>query len=113
MNLIDRAAAIEEVDGTVTSVSVCATVEQARGATWAKGRIRERLEKMPTVPAVPLDKLCEWLESWDIQVIPCNVCKNVFHLKGCPHGPFDCGDAEHWKILLTKWMEEQQEKEKG
>lgn len=64
MDLIDRMAAIEEVDDIVASVSVCATIEQARGATWAKGRIRERLEEMPTVPAAPLDKLCEWLATW-------------------------------------------------
>lgn len=54
MDLIDRGAAIEEVDDIVASVSVCATVEQARGATWAKGRIRERLEEMPTVDAMPV-----------------------------------------------------------
>ena len=54
MDLIDRMAAIEEVDDIVASVSVCATVEQARGAAWAKGRIRERLEEMPTVDAAPM-----------------------------------------------------------
>ena len=61
MDLIERKAAIEEVDDTVTSVSVCATVEQARGAAWAKDMIREKLEKLPTIPAVPLEPLCEWL----------------------------------------------------
>ena len=63
----------------------------------------------PSVPAVPLEPLCEWLAGWDIQVIPCNICKNVFQLESCPHGPFDCGDSEHLKMLIKKWMEGQHE----
>ena len=65
------------------------------------------LRKQPTIEAVPLDALCEWMASWDIQVIPCNVCKHVFQLESCPHGPFDCGDSEHLKMLIRKWMEGQ------
>ncbi len=69
------------------------------------GGARELIEDAPSVPAVPLDKLCELLSSWD-DVIPCHVCKSVFHLESCPHGPFDCGDSEHLKMLIKKWMEE-------
>lgn len=42
------------------------------------------------VPAVPLDKLCEWLAknaSWYAAEID--------------------GDPEEWKSILTEWMEEQ------
>lgn len=109
MDLIDRAAAIEEVDYTVTSVSVCATVEQARGATWAKGRIHERLEKMPTIEAVPLDKLCEWLERY--ASMKCYGCIEAF--RSCEDEENQevsvCNSRERWKAMLTKWMEGQHE----
>ena len=103
MDLIDRAVAIEEVDDTVTSVSVCATVEQARGATWAKKRIRERLEKMPTIEAVPLDKLCDWLAN-SFSDPPCCTLENVRCKMEC-RGFTQMDYSECWRYVLTKWME--------
>lgn len=50
------------------------------------------LRSLPSVPAVPLDKLCEWLAknaSWYATEID--------------------GDPEEWKSILTEWMEEQNE----
>ena len=50
----------------------------------------------PSVPAVPLDKLCEYLNS---VIYPCIVCKESpgpqcnAKRKGC------------WERVLTKWME--------
>ena len=92
MDLIDRAAAIE-------------TLGEPHPLDYNRISAVEKIRGLPSVEAVQLDKLCEWLAGWDIQVIPCYVCKSVFHLESCPHGPFDCGDAEHLKMLIKKGME--------
>ena len=47
------------------------------------------IQNAPTVPAVPLDKLCEWLQE------------NA----SLTHGTLI--SAVGWKYALTKWMEEQ------
>lgn len=51
---------------------------------------RRLIEDMQTVPAVPLDKLCEWLEK--------NAAGRWNGLEYTAAG---------WKDELTKWMEEQ------
>lgn len=51
--------------------------------------------ELPTVPAVPLDKLCEWLA-------------NNAYLKIDDEAAWEL-DADNWKQCLTKWMEEQDE----
>ena len=65
----------------------------------------------PAIPAVPLEPLCEWLATWFEQDVPCFMCREVLGLESCPHGPFDCGDKDHWKMLINKWMEGQHEQE--
>ena len=57
------------------------------------------VEDFRTVPAVPLDKLCEMLSKSNVNV-PCND-----DCEGCE--AFDgTGDTVNcWKITLTKWME--------
>lgn len=62
-SLISRKAAIEEFEDMVTSVSVYGESAEARYATNARIRFIEKLNSIPTVPAVPLDKLCKWLED--------------------------------------------------
>ena len=53
-------------------------------------------DELPSVPAVPLDKLCEYLNS---VIYPCIICKESpgpqcnAKRKGC------------WNRVLTKWME--------
>ena len=59
MRLIDADALRETIEFHPTSVSVCMTVEQARGETKFKLRCLEDIDNAPTVPAVTLD----WLES--------------------------------------------------
>jgi len=63
----------------------------------------------PTVDAVPLDKLCEWL-SENSSIIPCSSCANFVNeyctaigdaSKPCPK------TANDWREAITKWMEEQ------
>lgn len=53
-----------------------------------------------SVPAVSLDKLCEWLAK--NAILKCSACMKYF--KNCVGS---CGDSsEHWEMMLTKWMEE-------
>lgn len=54
--------------------------------------IEDLINGIPSVPAVPLDKLCEWLAENAL----CIMHKNITPLKT---------DAGHWKDVLTKWME--------
>ena len=56
----------------------------------------------PTVPAVPLDKLCEFLGK---ATQPC-----ILLAIGCPYDESNCEECDScnaWKAALTKWMEEQ------
>lgn len=47
-----------------------------------------------SVPAVPLDKLCEWLAGYaEPPMDALTICDNPF---------------EAWKMTLTNWMEEQE-----
>ena len=64
------------------------------GYAWA---IRMAVGNAPTVDAVPLDKLCEWLGK---ETLPCLFCE------------YDVGEQclnlqeqGCWKRVLTKWME--------
>lgn len=65
------------------------------------------MEEAPSVPAVPLDKLCLLLH--DIAVSPCytqpgeDMCNQLIGDQCNP----EWDDAECWKQFLTKWMEEQ------
>lgn len=69
---------------------------------WAKGlEPSQYIEIIPSVPAVPLDKLCEWLQ-YNHVIAPCdNDCENCVAYDGTGN------IAECRKMVLTKWMEEQ------
>jgi hypothetical protein len=60
----------------------------------------------PSVPAVPLDKLCEWLAKFGC---PCDInedmCDQAHGVDRCL-GIFN-SSAFCWQYLLTKMMEEQ------
>jgi hypothetical protein len=63
------------------------------------------LANRPTVPAVSLDKLCEWLakNAWHLD---CSNCDGEYC--DCPQWHDDSGGSpEFWKTKLTKWMEKQ------
>ena len=92
MDLIDRKAAIEEFEKMVTSVSVYGESAEARYANNARLRFIEKLADIPSIPAVPLDKLCEWLEENALDITQ----RNVTPMKT---------SAEHWERVLTNWME--------
>ena len=55
-----------------------------------------KIDKVSSVPAVPLDKLCEYLNS---VIDPCIICKES-------QGP-QCNEKREgcWERVLEKWME--------
>ena len=59
MRLIDADALKGEIEFHPTSVSVCMTVEQARGETNFKLRCLEDIDNAPTVAAIPV----KWLKK--------------------------------------------------
>lgn len=66
------------------------------------GGARELIEDAPSVPAVPLDKLCKFLGK---ATHPC-----ILLAIGCPYDKSNCEECDScnaWKATLTKWMEEQ------
>ena len=93
-DLISREAAIEAVkipNGEYPNPS------ERHGIIIARVEARRRIREIPSVPAVPLDKLCEMF------------AKNA----DCPpeHSPVQehCNQAkcaECWKSVLKEWMEE-------
>ena len=58
------------------------------------GMMRTIIAAEPTIEAVPLDKLCEWLAA------------NASYIFGGYKNTWKF-EARHWKDVLTKWMEEQ------
>ena len=59
----------------------------------------------PAVPAVPMDKLCVWLERY--ATMDCDGCKEAFG--SCENEENQeesvCNSRERWKAMLTNWME--------
>ena len=94
MDLISREAAIDRLN----------TIPPGN---WSKARYTRELWNVPSVPAVPLDKLCLLLH--DIAGSPCytqpgeDMCNQLIGDQCNP----EWDDAECWKKFLTKWMEEQ------
>lgn len=61
-------------------------------------------------PAVPLDKLCEWLAR-NAYAFECKDCEEYCKaMIECENEVV--GDPEYWKNKLTKWMEEENHAEK-
>ena len=56
--LIDAKAFRETVEDHVTTVSVCPTVDWARGKTQFKNDVLDDIDNAPTIDAIPID----WLE---------------------------------------------------
>lgn len=59
------------------------------------GRARKLIEDAPSIPAVPLEPLCEWLAK--------NACYDQLEDNGM-RSRFSLL-AEQWKFALTNWME--------
>ena len=61
------------------------------------------LDDVPTIDAVPLKPLCEWLagNAWHLDCSDCD-CEHC----DCPQWHDDSGSSPaFWKAKLTKWME--------
>jgi hypothetical protein len=67
------------------------TEDYKQGYIDGARHVLEEMDEAPTVDAVPLDKLCEWLED------------NAALTDGV------YVSAKEWKRELTLWMEEQNE----
>jgi|GEM_PF-3722531 len=84
MSLISREAAVKIAERY--SISKGTTIGKHSGIAEI---IADEIKSLPSVPAVPLDKLCEWLED------------NAALTGGVYIS------AKGWKRELTLWMEEQ------
>lgn len=99
MDLISRKAAIEVIRGILnTSVGFTCAIEE----------MIAMVETIPSVPAVPLDKLCELLCGMDNKPY-CDDCRRL----GIECDYRKCGSPGHWKEFLTKRMEEQDEQKEA
>ena len=99
MNLISREAAIEAVkipdDG-------CSNPSERHGIIFARVEARRAIRNLPSVSAVPLDKLCEWLGA--LLDTPCMIADGLCDRNCQGYKPTD---AECWREVITKWKEEQ------
>ena len=90
--LIDADALFHEMFFHATSVSVCGTVDEARGMTRLKKICMEDVKKAPTVDAVPVVH-GRWIENEGLPYCTCSVCGGNYWfglyetLKYCP----ECG----------------------
>ena len=84
MWLGDLDALYEEVSDHVTSVSVCATAQQAIGQTDFKWRCLEDIHNAPTIDAIPV----EWLTQRMIRADD----ESDFEMRECI-----CILADEWK----------------
>ena len=92
MDLISRKAAIEVIRGILnTSIGFACGLEE----------MISRIETVPSIPAVPLDKLCEWLAN-SFSDPPCCTLENVRCEMEC-RGFTQI--SECWRHVLTEWME--------
>jgi hypothetical protein len=101
MDLISKKAAVSRI-----SDLLMLELKGKRIPTW--NEVYNAIGDIPSVTAVPLDKLCEWLETDCI--LSCVSCEHLFGGQWCkqhPELPYRCHRKEHWKDALTKWMEEQ------
>ena len=67
----------------------------------------EIVANAPSVPAVPLDKLCEWLSEHSVN-IPCETCRHFSNDYCTAIGDMDnpCPNkAEDWQRAINEWME--------
>lgn len=68
-----------------------------------KMAISSEISALQSIPAVPLDKLCEWLAN-SFSDPPCCVLENVQCKMEC-RGFTQMAYSECWRYVLTKWME--------
>lgn len=111
-DLIKRKAVIEAIVSqsiyeTKEAIAEAVRNDYKKSDEWLGGinDAISTIEEMNDVPAVPLDKLCEWLTQKKV-TIPCKLCEY--------YGAGDCTVVNDvtklcpdWRKVITKWMEEQ------
>ena len=105
VDLISRKAAIEALGECPEAEYDEAWVSNPIGEYKGWLNAYHSILSTPSVPAVPLDKLCEWLarNAFAFECEDCNeYCRALL----------DCenevgSDPKYWKNKLTKWIEEQ------
>ena len=103
MELIDRAALRERCPIRIDNYD---EVHGSREFVLGIETVFELIEAMPTIEAVPLEPLCEWLER--NATMDCDGCRAT--IGSCEDDDVDekvCNSRWRWKIMLTKWMEGQ------
>lgn len=94
MDLISKKSAVSRI-----SDLLMLELKGKRPPTW--NEVYNAIGDIPAVPAVPLDKLCEWLAE---RYEPPYSLIDIDKLKR----PIDFRQQkEIWMAALTKWMEEQ------
>lgn len=104
-DLISRKTLLNDLCTDREEGTFCFTDSQAEAADKIIMYVAKRIEVQPTVDAVPLDKLCEWLERY--ATMDCDGCRAS--IGSCEdeenHEVSVCNSWERWKAMLTKWME--------
>lgn len=99
MDLISKTALLNDLCEDREEGTFCFTDSQAEAADKIIVYVTKRINAQIPISAVPLDKLCEWLAGYaEPPLDALTICDNPF---------------EAWKMTLTKWMEEQDAKEKN
>ena len=101
MDLIDRAALIRRLKDHADGTSFLYKSAILTAVMFA--------EEQPTIEAVPLDKLCEWLAEHSVN-IPCETCRNFSNGYCMAIGDMNqpCPNkAEDWQRAIKEWMEGQ------
>jgi hypothetical protein len=98
-DLISRHMAIDQTMGKLDYTDVVFD-------TATESEIVYMLRSLPSIPAVPLDKLCVWLSKFGS---PCEINEGMCEMA---HGYDRCVGIFHssafcWQYWLTKMMEEQ------
>lgn len=99
-DLISRKALQEALCADTEEGTFEFTEEQADAADKIIRYVVKTIQNVPSIPAVPLDKLCEWLAE---RYEPPYALIDIDKLKM----PIDFRQQkEMWMIALTRWMEE-------
>ena len=92
-DLISREAAIESIKELLYEPDSVQYI-------WSSDAL-SAVKHAPSVPAVPLDKLCEWLERY--ATMDCDGCREAFG--SCEDEENQevsvCNSRERWKAMLT------------
>ena len=97
--LISREALLNDLCEDREEGTFCFTDSQAEAADKIIVYVTKRINAQPSVPAVPLDKLCEWLGK--VAILRCCECTSNY----CDGK--ECSSSNNFDKEIKKWMEEQ------